>query len=318
MFILLLLETLTLIRSSIVSYFSHHKKYASIIFDAFSETIVPINFQGQDEFENDVICFIANEKHSVLGNLNLSLTAVVSSRTKKADMPPLEESTIERSYLITPTMNIGLSLSHPASYRYEMMSDVVPYQALPSKLMHSTTTALPDYSSTSPRCKNRQCKSNNATADCILDSPFSWSSPLLKGGDFREKGEIVKQGQRNDLKTATSLIRGGTDMRTVADQCPETFVRYGRGLRDLALILSTPYEHTECRGYWYVGKPGTGKSRTAREFPDVSIIETTPNSPTNEVVDSNKIALVQHQQVLSVLFIALFPLHIVFYVYDDS
>jgi len=94
-------------------------------------------------------------------------------------MPPLEESSIERSYLITPTMNTRLSLSHPASYRYEMMSDFVPYQALPSKLMHMTTTALPDYSSKSPRCKNRQFNYNNATADCILDSPFSQSSPLL-------------------------------------------------------------------------------------------------------------------------------------------
>lgn len=90
-----------------------------------------------------------------------------------------------------------------------------------------------------------------------------------KEGDFMESGTLVQQGQRNDLKHAIQLIRGGTDGRTVADQCPEVFVRYGRGLRDLMLQLTDPYSHTDVRGMWFVGRPGTGKSRTAREYPNI-------------------------------------------------
>jgi hypothetical protein len=38
---------------------------------------------------------------------------------------------------------------------------------------------------------------------------------------------------------------------------------------DIYRSLAGPYEHTDVRGHWYVGSPGTGKSRTARErFPE--------------------------------------------------
>jgi len=90
-----------------------------------------------------------------------------------------------------------------------------------------------------------------------------------KEGDFVEKGELVKQGARNDLKKATSSILSGTDVRTVAIECPEVFVRFGRGLRDLALAVQQPYAHDGVRGIWFVGRPGTGKSRQAREYPNV-------------------------------------------------
>lgn len=37
---------------------------------------------------------------------------------------------------------------------------------------------------------------------------------------------------------------------------------------DIYRSLRDPYDHTDVRGHWYVGLPGTGKSRTARErFP---------------------------------------------------
>lgn len=108
-----------------------------------------------------------------------------------------------------------------------------------------------------------------AHLEAMKGTPEQASDYCKKGGDYVEKGEMTKQGQRNDLKQAIQLIRGGTDGRTVADQCPEVWVRYGRGLRDLTLMLQQPYSHDSCRGHWYVGRPGTGKSRTAREYPNI-------------------------------------------------
>jgi len=38
---------------------------------------------------------------------------------------------------------------------------------------------------------------------------------------------------------------------------------------DIYRSLAGQYDHTDVRGHWYVGSPGTGKSRTARErFPE--------------------------------------------------
>lgn len=85
---------------------------------------------------------------------------------------------------------------------------------------------------------------------------------------YVEKGKLPEQGKRNDLETAIQLIKGGTDVRRVADQCSEVFVKYGRGLRDLALTLQVPYEHDTVRGLWFVGRPGSGKSAFARTYND--------------------------------------------------
>lgn len=86
-----------------------------------------------------------------------------------------------------------------------------------------------------------------------------------KEGDFVEFGEPPTPGQRNDLKKATDMIKEGKSLRDIADSCPEVFVKFGRGLRDLKLTLDKPYDHDDVRGVWYVGAPGTGKSRKARD-----------------------------------------------------
>jgi len=87
-----------------------------------------------------------------------------------------------------------------------------------------------------------------------------------KDGDFVEFGTPPTPGQRSDLSIATDLIKDGASMQTIADTCPETFVKFGRGLRDLALTLANPYEHFTTRGLWIFGPPGTGKSHSARQL----------------------------------------------------
>lgn len=86
-----------------------------------------------------------------------------------------------------------------------------------------------------------------------------------KEGDYVERGEISVQGKRTDLEHVAELVKNGKSLQTIAEEHPTTYMKFGRGIRDLKLVLEKPYDHTGTRGIWYVGPPGTGKSRKARE-----------------------------------------------------
>jgi hypothetical protein len=86
-----------------------------------------------------------------------------------------------------------------------------------------------------------------------------------KEGDFVEFGELrSEQGKRNDIHSAIADLKDGTPMKTIAEDHSAVFVKFGRGLRDLALTLSSSYDHDSTRGLWIYGPPGTGKSHAAR------------------------------------------------------
>ncbi|ATP66716.1 Rep [Circovirus rongeur] len=85
-----------------------------------------------------------------------------------------------------------------------------------------------------------------------------------KGGDILiEEGVPQRERQRTDLKQACELVTQGGDIRHVARDYPEVFVRYHRGLLALQLYhpdLCLPRQwKTEV--FVYVGPPGVGKSR---------------------------------------------------------
>lgn len=92
------------------------------------------------------------------------------------------------------------------------------------------------------------------------------SNYCKKDSDYMEFGILSMQGKRTDLESAIDDIKSGVGMSTVADNHPVVFVKYGRGLRDLALLLAKPYQHQSVRGIWIYGPPGTGKSHCAREL----------------------------------------------------
>lgn len=80
-----------------------------------------------------------------------------------------------------------------------------------------------------------------------------------------EWGTISEQGARNDLSAACEMIREGKPMRTIAQEHPETFVKYHRGIMALKCTLIVPRnQKPDIRIYW--GGPGTGKSHKAREW----------------------------------------------------
>lgn len=85
-----------------------------------------------------------------------------------------------------------------------------------------------------------------------------------KDGDFEERGEVPFQGKRTDLDAAIKTLKE-KGMRAVTEEHPSVFVKFSRGLRDLALWIGEPYTHHDVRGIWIFGPPGTGKSHWVRE-----------------------------------------------------
>ncbi|ALY05864.1 replication-associated protein [Ctenophore-associated circular genome 2] len=97
-------------------------------------------------------------------------------------------------------------------------------------------------------------------------SPKQAIAYCKKDGSFTELGDVTRgQGERNDLKRACELIKEGKSISEVADACPTTYVKYSRGLRELALVASEAYEHESVRGVWIYGQTGVGKSHLARD-----------------------------------------------------
>lgn len=87
-----------------------------------------------------------------------------------------------------------------------------------------------------------------------------------KDGDYFEKGDVPSQGQRTDLKAVCEMVKAGESLQSIASEHPDTWVKFGRGLTSLKLILETPYEHDGVRGIWLHGPPKVGKSHHARQF----------------------------------------------------
>lgn len=76
-------------------------------------------------------------------------------------------------------------------------------------------------------------------------------------------------GHRSDLDEVGEEIKAGASMAEVANAHPGLYIQYGRGFHELAQVVQGAYGHDDVRGVWYWGKPGTGKSWTARkEHPD--------------------------------------------------
>lgn len=86
-----------------------------------------------------------------------------------------------------------------------------------------------------------------------------------KSGDYVEFGTLSEQGKRNDLLKICDEIKEGATLKDVADRYPDTYIRNYRGIANFKNLQTENYTPASTRGLWYVGPPGTGKSRKARE-----------------------------------------------------
>nr|QJI53392.1 MAG: replication-associated protein [Circoviridae sp.] len=73
------------------------------------------------------------------------------------------------------------------------------------------------------------------------------------------------RANKRELDAAVAAVMSGSDMKKVAREFPVTYVKHGRGLRDLSLLVgSQPRDFkTEVIVLW--GPPGCGKSRWANQ-----------------------------------------------------
>lgn len=86
-----------------------------------------------------------------------------------------------------------------------------------------------------------------------------------KDGNFYESGLLVEERARSDLLSVKRKIDEGVSMKNIADEHFGLYIQYGRGLRSYALMAQPKYQHSDVRGIWIWGPPGSGKSRSVRD-----------------------------------------------------
>lgn len=97
---------------------------------------------------------------------------------------------------------------------------------------------------------------------------YTRKAETRKEGPWESGEKAAGQGSRSDLQTVCDKIKEGASMKSIAEDYGPLYVQYGRGLDKYAQVLAPEYNHDDTRGVWYWGKPGTGKSMTARqEYP---------------------------------------------------
>lgn len=90
-----------------------------------------------------------------------------------------------------------------------------------------------------------------------------------KEGNFEERGEIPRQGERTDLAGVLRTLKE-SGMAKVLEDHPETFIRYNRGLY-AANSLIQPDRSEPPTVIWLWGGTGCGKTREAVNCPDFYI-----------------------------------------------
>lgn len=96
-------------------------------------------------------------------------------------------------------------------------------------------------------------------------TPLQASDYCKKDGDFKETGEISKQGKRTDITRVVELIQDGNNNKQIAQAEPESYFKFHKHINAYRTAMLEPRNtDPDVRVYW--GATGTGKSFTAREI----------------------------------------------------
>lgn len=112
----------------------------------------------------------------------------------------------------------------------------------------------------------KKCLGGKAHLEPMRGTPKQASDYCKKDDDFSEFGTLPEgRGSRSDLRAVVLKVQEGASMRAIAEEHPETLVRYGGGvLRLKRLFPQTRDWQPQIWVFW--GKTGSGKTRRVFEF----------------------------------------------------
>lgn len=101
----------------------------------------------------------------------------------------------------------------------------------------------------------------------LKGTPEQAAKYCKKDGNYEEFGEPPTTSQKLQDRIARNLLLRDTffNQLVASGQITVKEVRALRNARNDLKLEGTPYAHDSCRGIWYHGAPGVGKSRKARE-----------------------------------------------------
>nr|CDS32196.2 replication association protein [Hymenolepis microstoma] len=112
--------------------------------------------------------------------------------------------------------------------------------------------------------KNLFC-TNRVHLELARGSDLDNQKYCSKENNFFEFGQpAARKPEKRKLEDAIDSIRQSKDMRTIANEFDEIYVRHWRGLEKLQSMINPPPERDyKTQVFYYHGPPGTGKSKTA-------------------------------------------------------
>lgn len=123
----------------------------------------------------------------------------------------------------------------------------------------------------------KKLKNNTIHVEVRRGTSLQASDYCKKDGQFFEKGELSKQGERTDLNELKEMIMDGKKVDDIVIENPEVVYKYGRVLdriEDICVMKKVRDWMTE--GIWICGPSGSGKSHKAYEIAN-QITDNNPN-----------------------------------------
>lgn len=121
------------------------------------------------------------------------------------------------------------------------MADTIRYAVVGKEKGEGGTPHLQGFLSLSKKLRLKQFKreyvGERAHCEPAKGTDLDNQVYCTKEEDYFQVGEPQSQGKRNDLKSAIDDLKNGATLSAVAKEHSEVFVKYGRGLRDLKLML---------------------------------------------------------------------------------